>query len=495
LLLTKRLPILVAIAGLLYLLFFHRLADRDLWSSHEARAAMDGQSVLDGDVLLPHLYDGRAEMQKPPLYYWLVAATAWLRGGSVDAWAVRLPAALAAIGCVACVGWLAGSRGGLFAALVLATAVHFTWLGRIGRIDMPLSLTTALSITTFHLSVQAAGRRKAMLLFAGYLSIAAGVLLKGPIGLVLPAAVIVADRLLAWWLNRSSISGFGWWWGLALVGVLTVPWFVWANAHTNGEFFREFFWRHNVERGTGGGDLRSHAWWLYLPYFLNDTLPWSVLLPPALWLCWRRGWWREDAILRLGLVWLVVIVGGLSLSAFKRGDYLLPAYPGMALFLGRVLHCWGEEMVWRRRVAIGLVSLVVACVAVGWLVRTHRTLPAQEAYRDYTAFAAVIRRESPAPREVVFFRTEAHALAFHTGRPLRTLSEWEELERQLEGPGDHYVVMPPEAATEVRVALPGVRWVEVTSNVELAGGSHERPLLLLQSRSKQQELSVRRESF
>src|SRR5690349_13008414 len=49
-------------------LFFHRLGDRDLWSSHEARAAMNAQTILDdGDWLLPHLYDGQPELQKPPL--------------------------------------------------------------------------------------------------------------------------------------------------------------------------------------------------------------------------------------------------------------------------------------------------------------------------------------------------------------------------------------------------------------------------------------------
>src|SRR5947208_15807040 len=76
-------------------LFFHRLADRDLWSSHEARAGMDAQSVLAGAG--PRLFDGRAEVQKPPLYYWLVAGVARLRGGERDEWAVRLLAALAAL--------------------------------------------------------------------------------------------------------------------------------------------------------------------------------------------------------------------------------------------------------------------------------------------------------------------------------------------------------------------------------------------------------------
>src|SRR5258708_2323712 len=77
-----------------YLLFFHRLADRDLWSSHEARAGMDAQTMLDdGAWGLPRLFSGETDLQKPPLYYWLIALRALPRGGVVDAWAVRLPAA------------------------------------------------------------------------------------------------------------------------------------------------------------------------------------------------------------------------------------------------------------------------------------------------------------------------------------------------------------------------------------------------------------------
>src|SRR5262249_61237606 len=101
----------VCVFVVIFVLFFHRLADRDLWSSHEARAAMDAQTIIDdGGWWLPHLYDGRAELQKPPLYYWLVALIARARGGIVDAWAVRLPATLSALGCIAVIFWLAWRR-------------------------------------------------------------------------------------------------------------------------------------------------------------------------------------------------------------------------------------------------------------------------------------------------------------------------------------------------------------------------------------------------
>jgi len=112
--------------------------------------------ILDeGYWLVPRLFDGHLELQKPPLYYWLVASIAWLRGGIVDAWAVRLPAALSAFLCVMFL-YLVGVQSkrpvaGLLAALILASCVHFTWLARVGRIDMPLTTTITFALGGFYL--------------------------------------------------------------------------------------------------------------------------------------------------------------------------------------------------------------------------------------------------------------------------------------------------------------------------------------------------------
>src|SRR5262249_7978485 len=106
---TRRLLLLLLVCGAL---FFYRLGDRDLGSSHEARAAQNAQTIVgDGAWGLPRLFNRKVELQKPPLYYWLAAAIAWLRGTLVDAWAVRLPAALAALACVGLVVFL-GHRAG-----------------------------------------------------------------------------------------------------------------------------------------------------------------------------------------------------------------------------------------------------------------------------------------------------------------------------------------------------------------------------------------------
>ncbi len=397
-----------------YLLFFHRLADRDLWSSHEARAGMDAQTVLDdGAWGLPHLFSGEPELQKPPLYYWLVAAIAWPRGGAVDAWAVRLPAAGSAVLAVLLLAAFGRARGrflaGATAAVTLATAMHFTWLARIGRIDMPLCLTVGAAVGATYLARPKVGAPRSLLLLLAYLAVAAGVLLKGPIGAMLPAAVVAAHRLVEgelpppwrWRAWLRLIHELGLWWSVPLVLAVTLPWFIWADRATHGEFFRVFILRHNLERGLGDGTLRSYPWWYYGPQFASDFLPWSVLMPVAGWVCWRRGYWRTDPEARFGMVWFAAVTLVLSCAGFKRGDYLLPAYPGAALFLGCIFA--NEERLWRdtgSRAAWAalclLPCLLVAGMTAGWLVQVEWVLPAREPHYEDTRFAAEVRRRAPA---------------------------------------------------------------------------------------------------
>ena len=106
--------------------------------------------VDTGDWLLPRQFDGHAELQKPPLYYWLVALIGKLQSNDVDAWAERLPSAIAALGTVVLLFgslWKSGRPiAAIVAALILATAQHFTWIGRTGRIDVPLTFTITAAV-------------------------------------------------------------------------------------------------------------------------------------------------------------------------------------------------------------------------------------------------------------------------------------------------------------------------------------------------------------
>jgi len=440
-------------------LFFDRLGDRDLWSSHEARAAQNAQRFLDdGGWGVLREYDDRPEYQKPPLFYWLVALAAWCRGGTVDALAVRLPAALAALFTVLAVYSFLAARGRPVAACIaagtLASANHFTWLARTGRIDMPLTLTVTAAILLLPPDCRLTPKHWPRWL-VGNLAIAAGVMLKGPIGCILSLTAIVAissvggfceARLTEAPYRRNRPLACG----LALVAALTLPWFIVAHVQSGGEFTRDFFWYHHVQRATGAAEtLSSYPWWFYGPRLVVDWFPWSALFPVAAWIGIRGCSADQDA--RMGLAWAGSLIVLLSLSSFKRADYLVPAYPGIAIWLGCALEqVYLRSHLPRRRALVAAGVLVAAITAASWGVFERTVVPRLDAKREKQTFAAAIRTIAPRPRQILFFRIEDHLLAFHLGRPLNTFMEWENLDIWVGRPGEHFILMPAECAAEWR---------------------------------------------
>jgi hypothetical protein len=225
--------------------------------------------------------------------------------------------------------------------------------------------------------------------------------------------------------------------------LLTLPWFVYANVQTDGEWFRVFFWHHNVERGLGTEEkLRSYPWWFYGPQLFGELLPWSLLLPGGGWYLWRH--WRADPEARLGAVWLAAMLLLLSCMSFKRADYLLPACPGAALFLGCAVEQWYRTRP-VRRLALAFAPVVLVTVAC-WLGYLFWAVPLIEETRTYRSFAQAIRRHSA--EKILFFRTEAHTLALHVGQPLASLLEWENLDVWAGKREVTYVVLPAECLDE-----------------------------------------------
>jgi 4-amino-4-deoxy-L-arabinose transferase-like glycosyltransferase len=537
---APQLLILLVLCGSL---FFPCLGDRSLTSSHEARAAQDSQSILDNDDwLLPQLFDRQVELQKPPLYYWMVAVWGWLQGGRVDAWSVRLPAALSATATVLLIFAFGLLRrrplAGFLAAAMLASCLHFTWLARVGRIDMPLTFTTTLCLAGLYLGhcrrSEGGGTGLRWLLLA-YLALGAGLLLKGPIALVLPGVVVLLWAAQEYMVRTQERNAHGWhslgpqrpgrncnipsgtspshgmpsvgfgaptnhylprtahhspfstylglWWGLPLAVGLALPWYVAANVQTRGELFRVFFWYHNFARGFGGEELlHAYPWWFYGPRLLLDMLPWSLLLPLAAWLFFRRREYRHDPMVRFGLVWLLAVTLLLSCMHFKRADYLLPAYPGAALFLGCIMERWwlaftnSPALRVRRWLPVGWSVVLLACV-LGWA--WHIVAFAKQTVEPESRLAAEIRRRTDQP--VLLFRTEAHDLAFHIGPPLVTLLEWENLDVWAARPTPYYVIMPLDEARCWPTHLRAGQLVEVLRATELTSAHGSRPLVVLRT--------------
>jgi hypothetical protein len=293
-------------------------------------------------------------------------------------------------------------------------------------------------------------------------------LLKGPIGLVLPAVALLVFCLIERVPSRTIAKT------AAIVGAIAVaiasPWYAYAILATDGEFFRVFILYHHFNRAFGGAEtLAGHPFWFYLPRFAADFLPWTPLLLVAL----LRRRWRGDADARFGLVWFAVMLLVLSLSRFKRADYLLPAYAGAAIFLGCAVEGWylARTATTRRRLAVAFLATLTLMPAF-WLGFDRVVTAKEESAHNTLPFAQEIRQATPG--EVTLFRVESHLLAYQLGRPVHTLVEWADLNAELRQPGPHFVVTRAEFLDEVRLHSAVAPAVIAWSNPKL-----QRPLILL----------------
>ncbi len=120
---TRALAIAAAALGLV--LYLGGLERTPLQAGNEAMYAYPPIAMLEtGDYLVPR-YESRNFLEKPPLVWWIIAASYRLFGISV--FAERLPGALASLATVLLVGrWVRG-RGGIRSGVLAAAILLFTF--------------------------------------------------------------------------------------------------------------------------------------------------------------------------------------------------------------------------------------------------------------------------------------------------------------------------------------------------------------------------------
>ena len=476
---------LLAVASLF--LLFWRLGCRDLDGSHEARAALNARWYLaqpgPGPSWLP---DGTLEAQKPPAYYWAVALCARLLGqADPDSFITRLPAALSGLAVLVAlvgVGYRLGCpREGLTAAGLLLGMAAFVWLARTARTDAPLGCAIALGLLALEVA-RNPGRQFIWYLLAAC-CFAIGWLVKGPMAVVLPGAVLMTRFALGPWDRNHGLTTLLGCFALAGGSLIALPWFWHADQVTDGQFGVEFFGLHHVGRGLGGSRLREHPFWFYWAQLPLSALPASLLIPLAGW-----AWWTKAAkasvpsmqsLGQLGLAWVLGGVMLLSMARFKRADYLAPILPGLALWLACGLGLLRESGFgfWQKRwagVAVG-VGLMLWCAGWGWRIGM------EPAASGRGQLAKEIEGELQAEDRLIFFQVEDHQLAYHLGRDFTSQVTWAPLQEVARGNAGVVVVTEPERLVEGWFIDPAMRF-ETLARSKLAHGP-DKPLVCVRLRA------------
>lgn len=330
--------------------------------------------LSQGEWSVP-LLNGLPFFHKPPLFYWLTAASLWLFGA--NEWAARLAPVLGATFMVAALFWFLKTHAGRSPAAIAAVALAaqpFVFGGaHYANLDM---LVAGIITATIVLAASAALRIEQRqpyrrVLALAYAAFALGFLAKGLIGIVLPGGVIAA-----WLLGRRRfrvLFSLFWLPGIALFLVLALPWMLAMQARYPG-FFDYYIVYQHFHRFLEQGFNNARPFWFYLPVLALLALPWSA----CLWRAFTARYWRgegDNAVRGLMAAWFLVILLFFSIPNSKLAGYVLPCAPPIAYFFAdlfaRRLES-GEARARRVFAACAMASLGICLAAVVAITYANR---------------------------------------------------------------------------------------------------------------------------
>lgn len=380
---------LVTIYVVAAILIFGRI-DLPLLQPEETRYADIAREMSAHSSWLIPVFEGQTYLDKPPLLYWLVAPCDGQFGPAN--WSARLITALAAWLTILVVGWwgqrIAGSQAGVLAAGVLTLCGDFVYRAPMLTMNGLLGFFVTAALATGHVS-RRTGPRSLWPISA--LLCAAGVMVKGPIAMILVIPPLACASIVDSELKRPNLRDWAVYFGLAILPVL--PWYI-AVAIREPTFLEYFFWRHNVLRFVQPFD-HAKPFWAYLPQIAIGLFPWTALMA---WIIFKRH--RLPGAAWFGLLTAAWGLLFFSISGSKRPAYVIPIEPAFALAVGLTLadgiaNTTSTDTIFnvRRLRFVGLATAIVLTIGVFiWLPRYSAHFGRVTACRTFSPCIAVCLR-------------------------------------------------------------------------------------------------------
>ena len=376
------------------------------------------EMVETGSWLTPRL-NGLLWFDKPPMYFWLAAAS--FKIFSVSEFAARFPSCLMAAMLLALI-YIWARRAfdestALYSAVTLASSLLFVFIARAAVTDMTLCFFMNLSFYMIYLAMaEPENRFKYISLF--YFFSGFSVLTKGPVGLVLPLLVILPFLAARrdWKFLRALYSPFG----FLLFFASALPWYIAMLVLHGGQFFNTFIGYHNLIRFLEPEHVRTASPFFYLPVLIVGFFPHTAALGAFIADFFKSAFRRDfygryifpappvpapaaasdcgaevpavsvssAAATAAALSFFIFISAGVfgffSIAKTKLVTYILPMFPSFAVLLGRTYR--NLEASGGKNFAGALLTLLIGSgLAYGF----YSVAPAKIALADTSAFSVL----------------------------------------------------------------------------------------------------------
>ena len=366
----------VLLLGAILCVMSYGIGSYGLYEPHEGHFAGVGREMVTrGDWITPHL-NGAPYLNKPPLFYWLIAASYKITG-SQDEWSARIPLALIGWGGVLLAWYWArklwGPSAGRYAAVMLAVSSGWYLFCHQLLIDALLSVINLASLYYMSKAIVARTRTAPWVVF--YAVVGLSVLAKGLIGICFPAAALLL--FIAWRRDWALIRESRPLMGFAIILLIAGPW-VALLEYQNPGALRYMIINEHVKRAFDTRWPRDYSVvQVSMIKFVGISLvwlaPWSLLVPQAYQAC-RNTFGRNAhpgvpetervAMTVLAIGALLPVVAFLPMPS-RLIYYSLPALPPFAMLAARWWSTSSEPGAARDRLLAVASFLVVGAATFG----------------------------------------------------------------------------------------------------------------------------------
>jgi 4-amino-4-deoxy-L-arabinose transferase-like glycosyltransferase len=272
------------------------------------------EMVQSGNWMSPQIY-GTYWYDKPIMVYWLLSLSYSLLG--FTDLASRLPAVACGSLSVTLLIWYIqkirrDSVIAIWSGAMMALSLEFWVISHAIITDSMLLLFTIPTMLSGYLGVME-NNKKHLIIAYGAAGLAC--LTKGPVGLVLPGAL-----LLLWCLSMKSgkmaVRLFPWQ-GILVFLAVTLPWYLGMYMIHGSDFVNQFLGLHNIVRATSSEHPEDNHWYYYLLILPAALLPWTF----ASFYEMVKGWKEKTPFYRFLMVWCWGTVLFYTLMATKYVTY------------------------------------------------------------------------------------------------------------------------------------------------------------------------------
>ncbi|WP_416308519.1 ArnT family glycosyltransferase [Neptunicella sp. SCSIO 80796] len=351
---------------------------REPWPADEPRFAHIAKAMVDSGQWFFPMRGGELYPDKPPIFMWAIALF-YLLSGSIKV-AFLIPSALCSLITIGLIYDLArrlwNAQTAWYAALLLIFSLQFMLQAKTAQIDAMVCCWITLGcygLLRFLLL-----ERQWRWYFMAWFFMGIGVITKGvgflPVLMLLPYLwVRIQQRQLQ--TQNEIRGGFKWLAGLlvmlAAISLWFIPMLFWVEQQHNPLFdlYRDnILLKQTVTRYANSWHHVKPFWYYLTSVIPIFWLPLSLCLP---WLCkpWYQAIKQADRRIILPLGWIVLLLLFFSLSPGKRGVYILPALPMLALvsapYIKQILIArWPSRLIW---IAVVLLGIILSLFAIaGW---------------------------------------------------------------------------------------------------------------------------------